>query len=336
MTFSRSVPLLLFWKLLYPNTSHEIPSQQMIDEAIIPPVLNSEFALNIISKYEIEDKKELLSIITKNNPDTFWGDITNELSDVVKYNPKLYAFFSLQKYRQTCEYFSRSYDVFRNYSNSTAYFIERIAEDPLLKEICYEIGINCQNTLYAKRVSSYCKNVLPFPLRYIRNVDLDYQTRPIVEGKFREAIKSTKDIPFPEGKLGEYLNRIEESDRRVEIRFSEYHLSRQFLQNLDYSFPQQLEKYHSSRFNLNSANVTHRKNQTRKQKKQEESLIIIPKRENTALHQCQFCYGYILDKTKNVASWHCGQNTCKTAYGSWKKDLLRKTCQLDKLSKLGF
>jgi hypothetical protein len=205
-----------------------------------------------------------------------------------------------------------SESTFKLQSDAVVESICNTPESSDIREFCNKINFHHEELRYHRSVLTYCNNVFPRPLQYSANIAHEYKLREIIARKFEEAKNSQIEIPFSDDSFGEYCRRMEESGRRLEIRFSEYEKSYQFIHELESSFSQHLKKFHLSRFNLSYANITKQKKSTRKSNKQ--PIILPPPKQTSVLCQCQFCYGYELRKKQNITAWDCKRDNCAAAY----------------------
>jgi hypothetical protein len=332
----------------WPNgTASMIPSDDLIREATIPQELNPDFAAGILREYEISDKRKIIEIIEKNSSN-FWDEMCNELINSDIYDPKIYAFFSLQKHRTKQQNPMKSMSVFICYSNMVVSNLSRVPVDQTFVDYCELIGESYIIMNYVKKLISWCYDVFPQPLNYIYSVDNEYKERELVLGGFAKDLcnggSDFDEIPPILDDVKPYLHGKVETERRLSIRFEERHefiksienRDRTFAIEIDYDVPQ-LSEFHASKIDKNYSDVTKKK----AIKPAKNRLIILP-RDNVIppLLQCQFCYEYRLGENltrrPSIVPWHCQSQDCKKAYKRWQRDLGRKGLTLKKLRESGF
>ena len=160
-----------------------IPSQKMIEQATRMPVFSREFAYSILKIYEAygyQTSSELTRILVANKP-KLWEELTEELGRAVeadldssKYNPKLYAYFSLQKYRNP-NYTDRDFNLLLINQSDPIFRIwsDRVVSN-LSRQPDYQNHIRAlrsgdysnNRNMYHKFLYDYCLLILPSPLRY--------------------------------------------------------------------------------------------------------------------------------------------------------------------------
>lgn len=331
-----------------------IPDNEMIAEATIPQPLTPEFACRILLQYEIPDKTRTLKIIEKNSNE-FWDELCKELVRVEAYDPKIYAYFSLQKHRINNQSPTISRKVFWDYSNMVSYRLSLLPPNPLFTDYCDLAGVDHPSAAYCKGVISWCSSVLPHPLKYIESIDMEYKERERSREEFKKDIENGystfDDLPAVSEDLKPYLNKKLETHRRLNIRFQKWAFCRDFFEQIDQKFAitkdsgkSRLSEYHASQFDKAYSGVTKKKATRRAEatRKAEDRLIILPsdKASISPLYQCQFCYSYrLLEKQtrkQSIPPWHCPSHNCKTAYERWKRDLTRKGIGLEALRQSGF
>jgi hypothetical protein len=336
-------PLLWAHKVFYVNGEClDIPDDYLIKEATIPQPLDREFACRILEHYEIADNKKVLKILEKNS-DNIWNELCSELGKLELYDPKIYAFFSLQKNRTIQKSPLKSLNVFREYSNDVVSCFPTEV-DQVLVQHCKLNGLNHSMLNYYKGLRSWCYAVFPQPLKHKSSIEMEYKRREIQERGFIEDIEngvSTFDN-LPKG-LMRYMEGIVETVRRSSIRFSYINAARLTIESIDRDFAllqdsgkSKLCEYHASKFNKNYENVTkHKANSIRPR-----SPIILSGYKLAPLLQCQFCYAYRVEeqtsRSPSSTSWHCQSQDCTKAYKRWQKDLSRKGLTLEKLRESGF
>jgi hypothetical protein len=341
MRFIMTDILLQHITILYPMPDGEIlriPDDEMIAEATIPHPLTPEFACRILNQYTILDKTKILEIIDKNS-DNFWEELCTELSSSDVYYPTIYPFFSLQKHRTTQQSPSRSKSVFMGYSDMVVKGLS-LKRDPLLVAYCDLAELDYDAVAYYKFICSWCDGVFPQPLNYIENIDMEYKIREQLPSEFIKDIENSgstfDNLPGIFKDLKPYLNKREEADRRLDIRFSKRAFFRNSIEQIDRKFAitrdsgkSILSEYHDSKFKEKAA----RENKNR--------VIILPNDNLTPpLYQCQFCFSYRRGeeqtRKQSITPWHCPMDDCKKAYDRWKKDLTRKGISLETLRQSGF
>jgi hypothetical protein len=370
-----------YWRQLVVrgNFPYEIPSSTMMEESILQPKLDRDFAVKILNQYEIEDTTEIKKILELNKPDTLWKEITEKLSIKIngehKYNPKLYTFFSLQNHRlaQTKDHISDriSDSIFRGWSNLVISNMIHAPENQYLKNFCRtkiitpDRDISYEHIRFHMNVLTYCRNVLPRPLCYPQSHTSDHQsmqqfaakvkeqfTNPDIDIPFRtiSAIsenttkdKETKELVRKQQRNLAYPRQIEETDRRLDIRFVERCESRKWLEKIQLEYHIDLSKYTESRLSNHVENIErdekkrrdkNKNNPLRKRRIQE--IADLPGKKDEELHQCQFCYKYRIEKPKYPPKWHCGEEMCKSAYQHWLDDLRENDIKLEDLRLIGF
>lgn len=174
-------------QFLTPAGIKEIPSEKMLEEAMSRRPLDLDYALDVLLHNRLELSLNLEETISRNSPG-IWSEITEELATDIrgnsnhngKYNPKLYAFFSLQKHRiniQTQDSISSA--SFIGWSNWVVEQMVNIPENLILKEFCSKknamagIGCSYDRHRYHESVWSYCSGVLPRPLQSFRSPTLE-------------------------------------------------------------------------------------------------------------------------------------------------------------------
>lgn len=366
------------WRQLvvHGNFPYKIPGLRMMEESILQPKLDRDFAKRILNKYEIKDTAELDKILELNNTNTLWEEITAELSSQAngehKYNPKLYAFFSLQKHRLNQVPDLDSDLVFKNWSDSVIRNMVHLPENQILKNFCStkiitpDRDISYEHIRFHVDVLTYCRNVLPRPLCYpqshtsdnelmksmVRNVkkqfaepdiNILFEDIPVIPDDSTKK-KKEKEAIRKHQRLLSYPRQIEETDRRLDIRFLERCVSRNWLEKIQLEHHVNLSKYTESRLSNRVKNIEQdEKNRRAKNKNNTSKKRLIQvigdlpnEIRDEELHQCQFCYKYRTEKPKNLPKWHCGEAMCKKAYQDWSDDLRQNGIELEALRLTGF
>lgn len=330
MNHSDHATLIRLWKRINFDNGLTIPSLKMMDEAIFQPELDSYFAARILSNYQIFDASNLDKIINVSSSKTLWERFTKSIPQPHE-SPVMYAFFSLHNYRTpVVDDNLNSYSTLLCWSNSIIKNILPSLENDSLKDFCAITGATYSTVIYNKAVVTYCREMMPYPLRYIRNVDHDYLLREVVPGKFRETLEHpSNNIPFPSTTYSNtaqesYAQKIQDTDIKTSIRFSERAIARAYLQQLDLTFGKELLNYHSQKFQEFYELTKERKNNRRISKDNP-----VANRNESVLCQCQFCYSYRKGKLQNRIPWRCDRKECKSAYKAWVANLKRSSIKLE-------
>jgi hypothetical protein len=341
------------FKFSTPHLDYQIPSDLMIKESLVMPVLDRDFACRILSRHEIKDRTQLDEIISRNSPN-LWDEIIEELSSAIdtNYCPKLYAYFSLQKHRISPQPDDpESFSEFIRWSNGAVEIMENYPEDPFLKTFCdnqFDIPHLYDSWRYHQDIISYCAAIFPRPLHYNQTNRLDYEMKPSIIKEHNEIAEGTRDwfTPVPTRKnpdeFGEdfkrrqrsaaYIEQNRESGNRQIIRFSELENSRTWARAFVERYGGELNDFRElnqkrilAEIKQDKSNQQKRLRSTKKEKTKQTTIETIQSigEHHKLLYQCQFCYRYRTDDPKRIPAWYCGgkKSKCGKAYQDWIDDL---------------
>jgi hypothetical protein len=291
-----------------------VPSSRMRCEMLYPPLLDYNFLAHILSNYVVPEGVDINNI--------FDGTPPKELQP-------LYAFMRLQEYRSLQpKEFQESLITIVEASNCVITNLMEQTINPCLLKFCDENNIDFWQYYYHILVKDYCNEMLPYPLRNIVSLDDEYYLRDVIKDKFNEVTKypDREILPSKHKKINKLLSKCFESERRTIIRFSEYIESRNFLKAIDFQFPDELKEVRDDHFGCYHKLVAERKKNAR------SGFSGTGVYQAPYLYQCQFCYRYRFERPKNnKPTWHCTDDECKCRYEAWKKRLLNRGIELEKL-----
>ncbi len=311
-----------------------VPSDRMLLDLIRTPTLDYYFICNILIQYAPPNLDRLQAILDRNNPDTLWQEITQEIADS-SFDEKLYTMVSLHSHRLTCQPSnaksqSKSQAVLKKFSNELVLMIESELEPSKLDEICVifcaKAGIDYRVVRYHEAVVAYCLRILPLPLNYVRSVDNE-GALAIFIAESLPLIKSSGEVPrHPDPKLGAYQSRKVEAERRSAAIFVEYRQSRFFLDQFARLIGLEHPEVYQERLFMNYSTVTNNRNYRRSKGSRQKDLLLC---------RCEFCYLFsTIERKRGVdPAWHCHRKTCKGEYRDWinhlntlsKKDICLET-----------
>ncbi len=169
-----------------------IPSDKMMEEALNFPELNKDFALRILRKFDITDSEKVseLNRTLKRSDSSLWDDLTKELGMAIdadpkisRYNPKLYAYFSLQQYR-LAQPNDRDFNLILRQSSDPIFIgwsnrvVERMINHPEYQNLkLHEYNSSYDDITYLNHLIEYCESVFPHPLKHQQSIKSDYQNR---------------------------------------------------------------------------------------------------------------------------------------------------------------
>jgi hypothetical protein len=339
------------YEFKFNGTTHRIPGDLTISELIRFPTLDWRFACQVFichlsSEHEIGKHDKLTRILHQNsiteNSETLWKEVVKEVGSG-DYDPKLYAYFSLHRYRQELiqEYDRESQTILRETSDR---IISRLVEEntndflkptpyiDVLRKFCDEEGINYHELRYVFTLQAYCSLILPHPMNFIRNINHDRSLLPFLTGEIKKyegfLIENIPQTIHRDEKIGEYQMRRNEANKRLHMLFSNLHdpIAKKIL-GLTNLITQKYPDFHFHKFNHESDMLTVRNRERRSNSERSEVLC-----------RCEFCYRFRLQprSANGDYAWSCDRRECKQLYGNWKKHLSRQGKGLDDLRKLGF
>jgi hypothetical protein len=309
-----------------------IPSDKMMEEALNLPELNKDFALRILRKfdYPIIEKVSELNRVMKQSDSSLWDDLTKELGMAIepdpavsKYNPKLYAYFSLQQYRlvQPNDFdfnliLRQSSDpIFIGWSNR---IIERMINHPEYQNSkLHEYNSSYDDISYSNHLIEYCESVFPHPLKHQQSINSDYQNRASRGGLYdKQQAELFLRMGMCFSELDEAVNRAGEWAKKHKYNLKNCRTVRR----------------RDKKNTVTEVNRIVRKGEGIKSKDIEVELLC----------RCWFCGKYrienrLTDKGKpNTIARYCSNPSCKHLHDAWRKNISNHGIKIADIEKLGF
>jgi hypothetical protein len=312
-----------------------IPNIRTIEEAIIVPKLDRDFALRILSAYpnicssENENVSTLQGILDRNSF-KLWDELTEELSNTGRYKPIHYTMFSLHKFRrefigkQTLDI--KSQTAFMKWSGGRTFrmFSDHVHRGGEYKLIGGVVHISCSLVKSRTNFLSYCQSILPVPLKYSPSNKSMYNNRHKLTTSHSHSSFFTRFTGYKETYrylntegLSEFENLIKEENRFIEAVEDYEKRRRQAIRPSKNSKPNieiiaDLPDWDESVLSQSQINELEKWNP-----------------DESVLSQCQFCYRYETIKPKTTPyAWHCNSHVCKSAYRKWVDRLKLKGIKL--------
>jgi hypothetical protein len=187
--------------------SCRIPDSLTIEEAVMAPKLDRDFALQTLCAYpnicldknasDLQDKDVLIfREILDRNSCNLWEELTEELSNS-KYNPRLYTVFSQHEFRRKfigeqkvdIESLANLFKWSGNYVKERIFYrhVKRGGKYSFLDN---EVHISCSLFRYNAEFLSYCYGMLPVQLKYVRSNKILYKNRHKIISRLQESLET--------------------------------------------------------------------------------------------------------------------------------------------------
>jgi hypothetical protein len=189
--------------------SCRIPDSLTIEEAIMAPKLDRDFALQILcacqnicvdkntSSLQSADVLVLREILDRNSCN-LWEELTEELSDS-KYNPRLYTVFSQHEFRREFigeqKFDIESLSNFLKWSGNYAkerIFYRHVKRGRKYSFIDNEVHISCSLFRHNTEFLFYCYAMLPVQLKYVQSNKALYENRHKIIIRLQESLEILK------------------------------------------------------------------------------------------------------------------------------------------------
>jgi hypothetical protein len=308
-------------RIIFDSIDLMVPSDLMLSELILSPTDNPMWLMNILREYQPPEIEDLESLIKK-NPNASEQQIAQVINTRM-WDEKLYAIVSLRLYGLPQESPDlESQVILQGFSNQLVSMIEQellspSSIDETIADFCAEKKISWDAIRYHQAVVDYCLQILPHPLNYVPNVDLDSAWSVFISDKFDQMESSEEISKHTNPRLADYHERKVEAERQVASLFSDYRVSRAVLDELTLQLKEERPEIFRERFEINSSTVTSNRSYRRSKKPTEKDLLLC---------RCEFCYEFrtMVRKRGVNPAWHCDEKRCQQKYDAWKKHLVGK------------
>lgn len=308
-------------RIIFDSTDLMVPSDLMLRELILSPTNNPMWLMNILREYQPPEIEQLQSLIQK-NPNPSEQQIAQVINTSM-WDKKLYSIVSLRIAGLSQESLNiKSQTILQDFSNQLVSRIEQellypSPVDKIIANFCIKKGIDWNAIRYQQAVVDYCRQILPLPLNYVPNIDLDSDLSMFIHVKL-DQIRSSEEIPRPtDSKLAAYHDRKVEAERQAAILFSDYSISRDVMDEFARSISAEHPEIFRERFEVDNSTVTSNRSHRRSKKPTEKDLLLC---------RCEFCYEFraMVRKRGVNPAWHCHEKRCQQKYDTWKKYLVGK------------